>query len=262
MIQNAMQNDVCTFNEWHLGDNLIHLNYLYRLAKLNPEKKFRHYVNKNHLAQLNPLLEGIPNITLFELGLAPSLSTNCWIGHQKYFHNSPLKRDWVSFHLGYFKYLSNLLGFQNPVKSRDDLLFDFPVLGNCQANAAYDFLIINSTPLSSQIADFDSNYLTQLTAKLVDRGCKVVTTHPTGFTKSTLEQGYDLLKIAQLSNRCHTIIGVPNGPMWLTFNSVNNKQLKARLVWLSIQNLNLGVNCLTCENKEAITNILKESGVI
>jgi hypothetical protein len=75
-----MQNIVCTLNEWHLGDNLIHLNYLYRLSRLNPEKQFRHYVNSLQLGQLRPLIEGIPNIELFELQLAPSWATNCWIG--------------------------------------------------------------------------------------------------------------------------------------------------------------------------------------
>jgi hypothetical protein len=164
--------------------------------------------------------------------------------------------------LDYFEYLSSLLGFQNPVVTRDDLLFDLPILKSGEFDVSYDFLIINSTPLSSQVADFDSNYLSELTKKLVSKGYKVATTHPTGIIKSTLELGYDLLKIAQLSNRCQMIIGIPNGPMWLTFNSICNKQLKARLVWLSIQNLNLGESCFTCTNKDVISDLLRVNDVI
>lgn len=252
-----------TYNSLHLGDNLIHLNYLHRLSIANPDLLFKHYVDKNYISKLCPLLQGIENIELLNLQEMPHRAVNSWIGDEDYFYNSPLQTNWVDFHLDFFKYFSERLGLNTPIIHRDDLLFDFPALHMLnQDTKAHDFLIINSTPLSGQTKDFDPLYLTKLTQTLVFKGFSVITTHPTGIVESTLEKGFDLLKIAQISFKSSVIIGIPNGPMWLTFNKISNKQIKARLAWVSIQNLDLGENCLTCLNKEDISKVLQDNKII
>ncbi|QWD13722.1 hypothetical protein G6678_05765 [Polynucleobacter paneuropaeus] len=193
----------------------------------------------------------------------PQDAVNCWIGYEDYFYKSPLARNWTAFHLDYFNYLSNKLGLKNPISHRDDLLFNFPLLdGPSPINKKFDFLIVNSMPLSGQIAGFDPNFLNVLIKTLVFKGYSVISTHPNGIVESTMERGFNLLDIARISNYSKVIIGVPNGPMWLTFNIFNNDNLVLRLPWVSIQDLNLGKNCKTCYESLEIYNLLQLNKII
>ena len=76
------------------------------------------------------------------------------------------------------------------------------------------------------ILDFSEKYLIDLTAQLINLGYSVITTHPTGFTKSTLEMGLSITEIGLLSSFATCILGVPNGPMWPTFNVFNKNLIK------------------------------------
>src|SRR5262249_3599769 len=48
----AVQATVRTFIEWHLGDNLIHLHFLRRLAAANPGVRFIHAAQAGYLGQM------------------------------------------------------------------------------------------------------------------------------------------------------------------------------------------------------------------
>ena len=111
-----------TYNEYHLGDNLVHLNYLRRVCKENPDLEFTHHCNPMHHSQLTPLLEDVP-ISLQGLSIPPN-AVNAWIGRDNYFYNHPLQHDWVNFHLEWFDHLSNLLELPSPMACREDLLFE------------------------------------------------------------------------------------------------------------------------------------------
>jgi hypothetical protein len=115
-----------TYNEYHLGDNLVHLNYLREVCKKNPDLEFTHHCNPQHHAQLTPLLEGVA-IELGDLMIPPG-AINAWIGRDNYFYNHPLRADWVAFHLSWFDHLSDLLEVSNPMACREDFLFDYPAL--------------------------------------------------------------------------------------------------------------------------------------
>lgn len=254
-------NSIKTFNEFHLGDNLIHLNYLYRLSRLYPDLTIEHYLNINYIHELRNLIPNSSNISLFDIESKPSCSVNSWIGFDGYYYNSPLQGNWVDFHLDFFKNFSVILGVKNPIINDVDLLFDFPILENFNFSKKYDFLIVNSKPLSSQISDFDEDFLNNLIKELIFKGYTVAATHPNGIVESTIEKGYGLLQVGQISNNCQAIIGVPNGPMWLTFNKFNQNQVMLRLAWLSRQQLYLGSNCHTCVSGEHISAVLKHLGI-
>jgi hypothetical protein len=253
---------ISTYNELHLGDNLIHLNYLHKLSKSYPELVFNHYLNNEFIYQLTPLISDSNNINLFGLELKPPDAINCWIGYEEYFYKSNLQGSWVEFHLDFFNRLSFLLGVQNPILKELDLLFDFPVIEKTKSPRRYDFLIVNSTPQSNQTLDFDEKFLVNIIKMLVFKGYSVISTHPNGIVESTIEKGYDLIGVAQISNNCQAIIGIPNGPMWLTFNKFNQDKVLFRLLWLSIQKLNLGANCLTCYSGTELLDMLIRSEIL
>jgi len=257
-----MLRHISTFNELHLGDNLIHLNYLHKLSKLYPDLVLNHYLNDHYIDQLNPLISESLNIKLFKLELKPSDAINCWIGYEDYFYKSHLQGNWVEFHLDFFNRLSYLLGVKNPILKDSDLLFDFSILEKKKSLRRYDFLIVNSTPQSNQTFDFDKEFLIQVIKKLVFKGYSVISTHPNEIVESIIEKGYGLIEVAQISNNCQAIIGIPNGPMWLTFNSFNQDKVLFRLVWLSIQKLTLGANCLTCSSGPDLLDMLIRSEIL
>jgi hypothetical protein len=254
---------ISTYNQYHLGDNLHSLNYLRRVALSEPHANIKHYCPALYFEQLLPLLSGVPNLGLFDIESAPFDSINLWIGRDNYYFNSPLKKNWANFFLDFSKYISEILNVSNPISSRDDLLFDYPDLNpiNKKINN-FDFLIINSTPLSGQIHDYSDKYLINLTAQLINLGYSVITTHPTGFTKSTSEMGLSITEIGLLSSFASCILGVPNGPMWPTFNVFNKNLIKRRIIWLSSETLNLTDNCICVRSSHELDFLLSSAKII
>ena len=134
-----------TYNEYHLGDQLIHLHYLRKVCKENPHLDFTHHCQEQYHAQLLPLTEDAP-ILLRDLHIPPG-AFNSWIGYKNFFYNHGARRDWVVFHQSWFDYLSDRLEVANPIACKEDFLFDYPALG-APTQYEFDYLLINSPPAS------------------------------------------------------------------------------------------------------------------
>jgi hypothetical protein len=252
-----------TFNEFHLGDNLIHLNYLYRLAQAYPLTRFVHYCRDNYLDQLNQLqLDQDVNIHLAPLSKKTTDAVNCWIGHEHYFYTSPLRGDWLLFYMAYFEKLSRTLAVENPITSGSDLLFKFPELQKASTTKSYDFLINNAPPMSGQCIGYNSSDFVNLVKILKRCGYSVITTCPTGECESTLDLKLGVVGIAWVSNRCKAVIGIPNGPMWLTYNVFNLDIIKLRICFLSIQSLRLTDRCISLPSFNQIYSCLQQLRLI
>jgi len=225
-----------TYNEYHLGDNLVHLNYLRKVCEQNPDLEFTHHCNPQHHSQLTPLLEDVP-ISLQGLSIPPG-ALNAWIGYQNFFYNHQARHNWVVFHLDWFNYLSDRLEVSSPMACREDFLFDYPAL-NVPIPITFDYLIINATPNSGQLPDFDAQFFANRVRNLLNEGFSVITTNPTGMGLSTLEMGLDVTGIGSLSKYCKHIEGVATGPMWTTFNKFNKDKVLSRKFYCAHQTVNL-----------------------
>jgi hypothetical protein len=223
-----------TYNEYHLGDQLHHLNYLRKVCQLNPEVEAIHSCKKEYHEQLKPLLEGLP-ITLTDLDHRGD-AINAWIGTDGYFYNSPLNKDWVAFHLDWFSHLSNKLGVMNPMQTVDTFLFDYPELGR-KDYPPYDILIVNSVPMSGQLPDYNPWFFERLVKQYKDQGLSVITTYPTGLCQSTLELNMSVTDIGCLAKGVQRIQGVDTGPMWTTYNV--HARIPTRIVYSAIHAINL-----------------------
>jgi hypothetical protein len=232
-----------TYNEYHLGDQLVHLNYLRKVCEQEPHLEFTHHCNPMHHAQLQPLCEDKP-ILLADLSIPPG-SVNAWIGRENYFYNHPLQSDWVAFHLSWFDHLSDLLGVSNPMACREDFLFDYPALYTPDCKSLFDYLIINAPPNSGQLPDYNPEFFNNRVRNLLNEGYSVYTTHPTGMCSSTLEWGMDISDIGRLSNSARFIEGVATGPMWTTFNIFNQNKVLSRTFYCAHQTVNLTDNTVT-----------------
>lgn len=233
-----------TYNEYHLGDQLVHLHYLRKVCEENPHLEFTHHCNSKHHGQLRPLLEDVP-IKLEDLYTPPG-AINAWIGHANFYYEHPLRHNWVLFHLAWFDRLSSVLEVNNPIACREDLLFDYPALKG-MATPEYDYLIINSPPMSGQLANYHPNLLTNLVRQYLNSGKSVITTYPTGMCECTLDMGFTVTDIGCLSRFVQHIEGVATGPMWTTFNIYNLDTVKSRKFYCSHQTVNLTDNTITLE---------------
>jgi len=217
-----------TYNEYHLGDNLIHLNYLRRVCEQNPHLEFIHHCHTQYHSQLVPLCEGLP-ILLKDLAIPPG-AINAWIGRENYFHNHPLRRKWAQFHMEWFDRLSDDLEVPCPIATPEDLLFDYPALKE-PCRYEFDLLVINAPPQSGQLPDFSAEFFKNRVRELANEGLKVITTHPTGYVPSTLENHYTVTDIGILSKGVQCIEGVDTGPMWTTHNIFNQDKVLSRLIY-------------------------------
>jgi len=231
-----------TYNEYHLGDNLVHLNYLRRACKENPDFEVVHHCNPAHASQLLPLTEGLP-IQLGDLYVPPG-AINAWIGIDNFFYEHPQRNDWVNFHLAWFDKLSSVMEISNPMACRDDFLFEYPAL-NAPTEYDFDYLIINSQPQSNQLPDYSPSFFQNRVRNLLNDGAKVITTAQTGMCPSTLEMGLDVTGIGNLSNYCQHIEGVATGPMWTTFNIFNVNKVLSRTFYCAHQSVNITDNTIT-----------------
>lgn len=219
---------ILTYNEYHLGDQLIHLNFLRRCALLNDNTEYTHYCNPQYHEQLRPLIEGLP-IKLGDLHIHPK-AINAWIGANNFYYEHPKRRNWVDFHLDWFTYLSSVLGISNPMASKVDLLFDYPALSD-PATYAFEYLVINSAPMSNQLPDYNPRFFENLVRNLCNDGKKVVTTSPTGLCPCTLDHYFTVTDIGVLSKSVQHIIAVDTGPLWTTFNVHNAYSVLTRTVY-------------------------------
>jgi hypothetical protein len=219
---------IATYNEYHLGDNLIHLNYLRRACKENPHQEFIHHCNPAYHAQLTPLCEDVP-ITLGDLYVTPG-AVHAWIGHANYFYEHSHRRDWLRFHLDWFVRLSSILEIENPMACREDFLFDYPALG-APLHYEFDYLLINSVPASGQLPDYTPQFFQNMVLNLTNEGHKVITTAPTGMTPCTLDHHFTVTDIGVLSKSVSHIIAVDTGPLWTTFNKANQNKVLSRTIY-------------------------------
>ena len=223
-----------TYNEYHLGDQLHHLNYLRKVCQEDTSIECIHYCKQEYHSQLLPLCEGVP-ITLQDLSHRED-AINAWIGVDGYFYRSPLNKNWVAFHLDWFSHLSNQLGVMNPMQTPDSFLFDYPAIQKGKY-PSYDVLIVNSVPMSGQLPDYNPWFFNKLTKKYLDEGSSVITTFPTNLCQSTLELNMTVTDIGALAKRVNRIQGVDTGPMWTTYNVW--ARIPTRIVYSAAHAINL-----------------------
>ncbi len=265
-----------THNDFHLGDNLVFLNYLRRLALANPGHGFVHAAHECHLAALAPVVQDVPNVALIRYEDRDAASIDVWKNagagtpNGGFWETHELKTDFAWFHVAWFTHLSRRMGLECPIRKPQDLLFDYPALlqGPGLANAAaitFDFLVINSRPCSGQCLAYDKvEYFDGLLAELAAKGYKVACTQKSEVpgVYCTADDNLSVTEIGHMSIYASHIVGVATGPMWPTFNVWNQSSVKTRIFMLEGEKLNLGTNCEQVANMDEIRALLVGKGLL
>jgi len=256
---------ISTFNALHLGDNLVHLHFLRHLAQTYPEIHFTHGAPDEHLAQLYPLWQDIPNLTVQSIALTGQGAINAWVGAGGWWYQQPDTHDWAKAYLRWFQTLARAMGLESPFTCPRDFLFDYPALRAPATDGGIsEILIINSPPMSGQWRAFDHEAFDRIIAQLDRAGHSVATTSPSLFSHipCTRDQSMDVTAIGRLSQRCKAIIGCVTGPMWPCLNVWNADTVQLRIHLLDRERVEIAPNTVHTNSLSLVPEILKERGFL
>lgn len=276
-----MRTTVRTYQEWHLGDNLIHLHFLRSIAAANPDVQFIHAAQECYVWQMSEMVADLANISLIPLADAARQGGhtwhNSWKNAEGYFDSHPRGRSFCEFHLDWFAHLASRIGFASPFMKNEDLRFDYPALFRITErfppDGDFDFLVINSMPCSGQMPAYNSpEYLDPLLAELVGAGHSVVVTQPTKVQQSparsdagrilcTMDYKASVTDIGRLSRRCKHHLMVSTGPALPVLNKWNLPSDNLRVIMIGTEQLNFP-SLRHAANREQCREFIVERGLL
>lgn len=265
---------ITTYNALHLGDNLLHLHFLRKLAQRYPDIGFVHACDASHHGQLREVIADLPQITLADLGTAHGI--NAWRGAGGWFYEQPDRHDFVAIHRRWFAKLAADMGLESPITEARDLLFDYPALEYnsikyyeqlpaCFRRAPQSprVLLVNSEPKSGQFSGYNPGAFLTLARRLQSHGSVIATTQPLAPDIYCTQSGNrSVTDIGRISQRVELIIGVATGPLWPTFN-IWNTLTTTRVILLDHERVDI-IPAKTVHTNQIsqVWDILKERGEV
>jgi len=245
-----------------LGDNMAHLHLLRKLAVRHPGHRFIHQCMPAHLGQLTEMSEDLANIALEPLHRVDLGAIDCWKNSECFWETHPLHYEYAGFYIDFFKRLAGRMGLESPIETPEDLLFDYPALQKpTPLDSPFDFLIVNSMPLSGQLSR-DTN-MDGLIAELAAR-YTVIVTQPSAVPGIVCTQDYGLSVsgIGRLSTFCRYIVMISTGSSWGTFNVWNKDSVAYRLILIDNERIGLSKNTEQADNVDGATLLLQKAGLL
>jgi hypothetical protein len=247
------------------------------MALKYPLDKFVHYTHAPYLFQLKDLVSDLGNVVLRDLdadgtgdywNMVPNeiLSNNAWKNAGGYWNNHPLKNHYALFYLDWFDHLSAQMGLETPFSKPEDLLFDYPSLREKSSYvtcAAFDFLVVNSLPMSGQATRFSAPEMDLLINDLHNERYSIVTTARCGTNCiCTASYGMTVTEIGKLSQLCKYILMVSTGPSWPTFNIWNKDSIAKRVIIIDSETIGLSKNTEQVRTVEEARKSLVNAGIL
>jgi hypothetical protein len=188
-------------------------------------------------------------------------SIEVWKNHEGFWINHPLKNEFCSFYVDFFNQLARKMGLENPIQKPENFLFDYPALiQKTPFDGPFDFLLINSPPLSGQLRGYSN--LSETALRLKSHGYSVIVTHPVDGITCTQDAKMSVTAIGALSRHCRFIIQVSTGPSWPTFNIFNQETVDLRIILLDNEKIEMTPNTVHVQNESQVIDTLKQKGLL
>jgi RNAse (barnase) inhibitor barstar len=214
-------------NECRLGDNVFTVHFLNKYY--DTDILFNYYIHPQYINELKKHIIN-ENIQIHPYHLVPSDSYSTWIGYNGFYYNkiSEYNFKFDLFYVDFFNKMSNELKIEPKFFSNLDMLFD-NFNYEISTNKTYDYLIINSRPMSGQF-NYEENKFDYLCDLLTNLNKTFITTQKVKNYECTSDYGMSLVDIGNLSNYCNNIISVNTSPIIRTFTIQNIDKVKKRFV--------------------------------
>lgn len=245
-----------------LGDNLAHLHFLRGLAKQHPEIQFRHAAHLCYIPQLIEVVCDLPNISLHDLRRHDfNGSIEAWKNNARHWETHELKNEYGPFMLWHFDRIARKMGLESPLSREVDLLFDYPAIKDA-ATPPFDFLVVNSEPMSGQCRSLDLFEMDKLVVDLAEK-YKVITTRAVKpWINCTQNHRLSVTGVGGISRYCRFIVMVSTGVSWATFNVWNRKTVEKRIIILESERVNIAPNSVNVNSVGLAREALQEAKLL
>ena len=233
-------------NTKHLGDCIQTLHFLTNASEKN-DVVFNFICNPAYHNQLQELLVNHKEqvrLVNFVNTSEPCIET--WVaGYGDYgtINDQCLDKDGFTDQskgfLIHWKRVSEIMKIQCPFLHKEDLIYNQTVLKENKIKNTYDYLFINSIPLSLEYKNFEEEqrYIIQ---KIKSLGKTIITSKKIDDVSCTLDFNLSVVNIGQLSKNVKNIIGVNTGPIHLCMNKWSISCINKFIVWSPSHNFDFG----------------------
>ena len=225
-----------------------HLHFLRKLAQENPGEQFEFYCHPCYFPENNPIIQDVVNVTLHPIENCPPGARNVWKNHDDYWVRSRFRYDWANFYGEWFRVLSAEMGLPSPIRVVEDLLFDEPTIREPLPPGIPPaaVLINNAQPCSGQFLAYNAtDCLDPLIAAIAKKHSVITTSKSATGVPCTRDYGLNCAQIGGLSLACEHVVGIINGPLWLTLNKWNRERIKT---WLFLRDNGENMNLMPTEH--------------
>lgn len=230
--------------DWHYGDNLLNLKFIYNISKKLKEKgiKIRYFYDSDYIKNVDELKRYIdPEVLTLETGNKPADAIELWMGHpidNKAMLTIPAGTPIVpteEYYDLFYKKMLKHMGLEG--EGIDTSLFqEEPYLKDIYEKLDskfkdLDILIINAAPMSGQ-AVYDKEKFNKMCIDLASKH-KVATTSPIEGHESipsTLRDKLMFQDIGAVSTHAKHIIAIHSGPLTPCFNAETKRHVKKWII--------------------------------
>jgi len=227
-------------NSAHLGDCLVSLHFLKKLAKKNNilcefqcdlenSCGYSVYDGKEN-SQLKEFISYTESVQITNHNHPNSINLH-WdaiIWRMKKLNlGIPVIEEYGSSEetIAMWFYVYNFIAQENglipPFKTLSDVYFDGNLFNHSDEYESYDYLITNGKPGSDQLSFSDEirqEFFEKICDILYENNKKFITTEKVKNYPSTRDLGLSLCQVGNLAQNCKNIIGVPNSPFIISMN--------------------------------------------
>lgn len=224
-------------NTKHLGDCIQTLHFLINAAEKN-NVCFKFICNSVYHEQLQELLINHSDKVKLTNYSPGEECVETWVaGYGNYGKineesiriNSYL--DQATCFLIHWNNVSNIMKIECPFTIKTDLIFNQQVLAEpCKHKTQYDYLFINSQPLSLLYENFNQESILFL-QKLKSKNKTVITTKKIEDYPCTLDYNLTVVEIGKLAKNVKNIVSVNSGPLHLTMNKWSLAHINTFTIW-------------------------------
>jgi hypothetical protein len=236
------------YNQYHYGDNLLNLKFLYNISNVLKENKIfiRYYYNDDYIKKVEELSRYVnkESVDLISMKNMPPTATEITMdgvqegpSHKTGIHNisSDISVfDFDKFYSAFYDRILKIIGLSHLPNIDRSLFQKEDYLGDIynKLDSKFkdiDILIINAEPHSGQFT-YDKEKIDNMCINLSKKHNIVTTTPVIDSIKCTMRDGLFLQDIGAVSTHAKYIISVHSGPIVPCYNLMTKNHVKKWIV--------------------------------